>query len=765
VSGKIYGGTGSIGHLFVYDPATGASTDLGQAVSGIDNVRSLTVAGGKVYGGTGEYGVDGHLFSYNPASGAKTDLGVAVAGEYYIYALTTGSDGKIYGGTGSNGHLFTYNPANGAFSDKGTGAPGWAILSLTAASDGTIYGGVSGGHLFAYHPGSGLYDDLAYPVPAEYYIYSLTMGSDGKVYGGTGYENGHLFVYDPGSGTVTDKGRAAWGGTYVYTLARAADGKIYGGGQQGLFLYDPANHPYLSPGTATSTEIIPAVHDLGNLPNTYSVYAMVKGKNGKIYFGSDDDGHLRVYDPTGGTFADLGKPVAVDYYIHSLSVGADGKIYGGTYGWEETSGHLFVYNPATGALNDLGRPVVTDYYVWSLAVGADGKVYGGTYGYEQTSGHLFVYNPATGTISDKGQAVAGETGVFALTQGTDGKIYGATGWNGHLFAYSPSTGQLTDLGSGAPGEWEIYALVAASSGTLYGTGYDGYLFSYRPSSGIYTDLGEPVPYGYYNYALAMDGTILYGASHVYGTGRTTAVLFAYDTGSGSTRVIGAPQNRSTRIYSLTPGGGLLYGGTSDDSYLFAYEPGFHFGWGTVSYGTTIPGNTALTVDVLSQQGSLLLDNVTSGSSLASIDPTAYPALKLHAELSTGTGGSTPRLLEWSAGWTTTSVWPRSLHFMLAPGEPNTASRPVQITTQSKDPLTWTASDNRSWLSVQPTSGAVPATLTVTVNKAGLAPGAWYSGTVTVQWSGEFESGSADVAVSLYVGEHWNLLVPLVARAR
>jgi hypothetical protein len=50
----------------------------------------------------------------------------------------------------------------------------------------------------------------------------------------------------------------------------------------------------------------------------------------------------------------------------------------------------------------------------------------------------------------------------------------------------------------------------------------------------------------------------------------------------------------------------------------------------------VPTGTSLTIDVLSADGIPLLSDVTSGMSLAAVDPTVYPSLKLRATLSTDT---------------------------------------------------------------------------------------------------------------------------------
>jgi hypothetical protein len=73
-------------------------------------------------------------------------------------------------------------------------------------------------------------------------------------------------------------------------------------------------------------------------------------------------------------------------------------------------------------------------------------------------------------------------------------------------------------------------------------------------------------------------------------------------------------------------------------------------WGHVSYTGTVPAGTSLTVDVLSADGTLLLSDVTSGTGLASVDPTAYPSLKLRATFSTDDLANSASLDEWTITW-------------------------------------------------------------------------------------------------------------------
>jgi hypothetical protein len=74
-------------------------------------------------------------------------------------------------------------------------------------------------------------------------------------------------------------------------------------------------------------------------------------------------------------------------------------------------------------------------------------------------------------------------------------------------------------------------------------------------------------------------------------------------------------------------------------------------WGNLTFTRTVdPPTTTLTVDVLSVDGTGLLTNVTSGASLAGIDPAQHPSLKLRANLSSTMAGETPALSEWQVTW-------------------------------------------------------------------------------------------------------------------
>ena len=83
---------------------------------------------------------------------------------------------------------------------------------------------------------------------------------------------------------------------------------------------------------------------------------------------------------------------------------------------------------------------------------------------------------------------------------------------------------------------------------------------------------------------------------------------------------------------------------------------------------------------------------------------------------------------------TIGISPASLSFTATAGGANPANQTISISNTGAGTLAWSATDNASWLSLSPASGAAPATLTASVNISGLAAGT-YNGAITVAGTG------------------------------
>ena len=90
----------------------------------------------------------------------------------------------------------------------------------------------------------------------------------------------------------------------------------------------------------------------------------------------------------------------------------------------------------------------------------------------------------------------------------------------------------------------------------------------------------------------------------------------------------------------------------------------------------------------------------------------------------------------------------SLAFGALPGGANPPSQSIQVSNSGAGTLSWTASDNASWLSLSPASGTNAGTITASVNIAGLAEGT-YTATIVVSATGATNSPQS-VSVTLVI---------------
>ncbi len=94
------------------------------------------------------------------------------------------------------------------------------------------------------------------------------------------------------------------------------------------------------------------------------------------------------------------------------------------------------------------------------------------------------------------------------------------------------------------------------------------------------------------------------------------------------------------------------------------------------------------------------------------------------------------------------VTPTSLTFSAQQGGANPPAQQLLVNNQGYGILNYTITDNQPWLTVNPTSGAAPATLDVSVNAAGLAYGE-HSGRITIaDVTGKDSSRTVVVALSV-----------------
>lgn len=335
---------------------------------------------------------------------------VSSPGALEVVSLTTGMNGRIYGGvTGEKNHLFfEYQPEEGASRDLGAkivsarqlfnrdGNPiGQKIHhALSTLPDGRIAGGTGtnvshgsrhhkmneaeGGHVFVYDPHTEQGRDLGVPVP-HVWIINTTVSPDGLLLFGMTYFHNDFFAVDFNSGEVV--------------FADQVHGGIWG--------------------------------------DSACSHSIACDNEGVVY-GSCSDGYIFAYDSARKKLleTDVKLPGEDTYRIDSLVLGDDGLIYGGT--WE--SGILFSLEPGSLKLKVLCRP--NEGPRLPALVNRGGLIYGAAGGgtqYDTRQAFLFEYDPRSGAYREVAPIVDEDSGVeaqriHAMTVGLDGTFYaGETG--------------------------------------------------------------------------------------------------------------------------------------------------------------------------------------------------------------------------------------------------------------------------------------------------------------------------------------------------
>lgn len=132
-------------------------------------------------------GANGSLFKHKPGSKQVEDLGIVLPGETYLWNLTAGKNGEVFGATYPGCRVFRYHPKDG-FTDVGKGAlvEGENYVRSLAyhKSTGLLYAGVgSHAHLMELNPLTGEKKEI---LPAKYqdreFVYGLEIvaGKDGN---------------------------------------------------------------------------------------------------------------------------------------------------------------------------------------------------------------------------------------------------------------------------------------------------------------------------------------------------------------------------------------------------------------------------------------------------------------------------------------------------------------------------------------------------------------------------------------------------------
>ncbi|WP_341838695.1 hypothetical protein WJU16_09630 [Chitinophaga pollutisoli] len=151
----LYRGEGEPAHLLGYDVKTGKLV-LDQALPGADGAWDMAyTSDGYLY----IPGASGFLFRHRPGANVVENLGMALQGETYVWNLTEGKDGEIFGATYPGCRVFRYHPEKG-FSDVGKGplvsSENYVRSLAFHRPSGLLYAGIgSHAHLIELNPVTG----------------------------------------------------------------------------------------------------------------------------------------------------------------------------------------------------------------------------------------------------------------------------------------------------------------------------------------------------------------------------------------------------------------------------------------------------------------------------------------------------------------------------------------------------------------------------------------------------------------------------------
>lgn len=340
---------------------------------------------------------------------------------------------------------------------------------------------------------------------------------------------------------------------------------------------------YLSKGKLTLRELRSISDNEGIPESEQAITSLTVGMDGRIYGGTSGRlAHLFVYDPGQDWVADLGRVADEEAIYHSLVTGSDGKIYGGTMSMvtkNHKGGHLFSYNPykekqlsyevfEPAAIVDLGIPVKHEG-INALTTNDNQDV---IYGVTSQGGYFFSYDIKTKKTKLNGKATNGKV-TRALVCDSHGNVYGSRE-NAYLFRYDANKDKITNLDIQLPGEKGREYLVMADSftrdneGNIYGGTSDGYLFSYNPQEMRIVNLGKVIRQYRIRALTAGKDNKIYG---IAGEENGIAHFFVYDPISRGLTDLGMPHvNGTPKLWTgyefdsmVTGDDGVIYAGESD----------------------------------------------------------------------------------------------------------------------------------------------------------------------------------------------------------
>jgi len=195
----------------------------------------------------------GHLLVYDPRSGRTSDLGIIKPRVSIIAVGVDPTRGLVYALTDPDNHLVVYDPAARTFTDRGLFGPQDEAPSryLVVLSNGDAFHQLGDSTVARYNASTATIERLSVVLTGSGTYeppYAVSPSADGRRFVGVGNSSGQVYLFEPRQrevgirilGSATPEG---YGPSSHYTMTTAPDGSVYytaqlsSGGGRDLFIH------------------------------------------------------------------------------------------------------------------------------------------------------------------------------------------------------------------------------------------------------------------------------------------------------------------------------------------------------------------------------------------------------------------------------------------------------------------------------------------------------------------------------------------------
>lgn len=244
-NGKVFIAGGGPTHLAeLYDPGTGTFSPAGVLTGGVSTATLLSNGKVLLVGGNADLSVQDATELYDPDTGSFTAAGNEVFGEGVPWATLLGNGAVFLAPVGSSGAEL-FDPASGKFRPAGVANRNEAILtanllvnSKVLVTEGAPECDYAGTHAQLYDPITDAFSATGSLVRGRCFATPASL-SDGTVlisgnWDGTCADFAGPEIYDPASGTFSQTGAMVVAGRYSHTATLLKNGTVLIAGGLGV---------------------------------------------------------------------------------------------------------------------------------------------------------------------------------------------------------------------------------------------------------------------------------------------------------------------------------------------------------------------------------------------------------------------------------------------------------------------------------------------------------------------------------------------------